>query len=70
MKKEIPVACCHTVFTKEERIDYKDAWGELEKEGLELRRLNQGLSINFLVIRIRCALLMNGLAWRENAVRF
>ncbi|NIK77695.1 hypothetical protein FHS15_002831 [Paenibacillus castaneae] len=34
MKKEIPVACCHIVFTKEERIDYKDAGGELEKRRL------------------------------------
>ena len=70
MNKEIPVACCHTVFTKEERIDYKNAWRELEKRRLGLRRLSQGLSINFLVIRIRCDCCMIGLAWSENAVRF
>jgi hypothetical protein len=29
MRNEIPVACCHTVFTKEQRVEYKSIWGEL-----------------------------------------
>lgn len=47
MKKEIPVACCHTVFTKEERIDYKDAWGELEKRRLGVAEIESGFEYQF-----------------------
>lgn len=27
MEKELPVACCHSVFTKEQRVEYKKAFG-------------------------------------------
>ncbi|MFD3768822.1 MULTISPECIES: hypothetical protein [Paenibacillus] len=35
MTKEIPISCCYTVFTKEERFEYKNIW-----RGLELRRIS------------------------------
>jgi hypothetical protein len=47
MKKELPVACCHTVFTKEERLDYKDAWGELEKRRIAITEIEAGFQYQF-----------------------
>lgn len=47
MKNEVPVACCHAVFTKEERIEYKDAWGELEKRRMAVIEIEAGFSYQF-----------------------
>lgn len=47
MNKEIPVACCHTVFTKEEQIDYKDIWGELEKRRIGITEIENGFEYQF-----------------------
>ncbi|KQX55315.1 hypothetical protein ASD40_33520 [Paenibacillus sp. Root444D2] len=43
----MPVACCHTVFTKEERIDYKDAFGELEKRRIAVMEIETGFQYQF-----------------------
>lgn len=47
MKKELPVACCHTVFTKEERLNYKDAWSELEKRRLAITEIDAGFQYQY-----------------------
>lgn len=45
MNKEIPVACCHTVFTKEQRVEYKSIENS-KQEGSALRNLKTGTNIN------------------------
>jgi hypothetical protein len=47
MSKEIPVACCHTVFTKEERAAYKSIWGELESRRIGIAELEIGYEHQF-----------------------
>jgi hypothetical protein len=47
MSKEIPVACCHTVFTKEQRVEYKNIWGELETRRLGIMELENGYQYQF-----------------------
>ncbi|WP_373231822.1 hypothetical protein [Cohnella sp.] len=47
MNKEIPVACCHTVFTKEQRVEYKSIWGELETRRLGITELEDGNQYHF-----------------------
>jgi hypothetical protein len=47
MNKEIPVACCHTVFTKEQRVEYKSIWGELENRRLGIMELENGYQYQF-----------------------
>jgi len=47
MKKEIPIACCHSVFTKEERTAYKSVWGELELRRLGVTELENGFQHEF-----------------------
>jgi hypothetical protein len=47
MSKEIPVACCHTVFTKEQRVEYKSIWGELETRKLSITELENGYQYHF-----------------------
>jgi hypothetical protein len=47
MKKVIPVACCHTVFTNEQRSDYKNAWNELEKRRLGITDIEMGFEHQF-----------------------
>ncbi|KRE38179.1 hypothetical protein ASG81_19950 [Paenibacillus sp. Soil522] len=43
----MPVACCHTVFTKEERIDYKEICGELEKRRIGITEIENGFEYQF-----------------------
>lgn len=47
MDKEIPVACCHTVFTKEQRVEYKSIWGELETRRFAIVELENGYQYQF-----------------------
>ncbi|WP_239696588.1 hypothetical protein [Paenibacillus oryzisoli] len=47
MKNEVPVACCHSVFTKVERMNYKDAWGELEKRRTAVMEIEAGFQYQF-----------------------
>lgn len=47
MNKEIPVACCHTVFTKEQRVEYKNIWGKLETRRLGITELETGYQYQF-----------------------
>jgi hypothetical protein len=47
MRKGIPVACCHTVFTKEQRIEYKSTWGELELRRIGIMEIEQGYQYQF-----------------------
>lgn len=48
MNKEKPVACCHTVFTTEQRVEYKNIWGELETRRLGITELENGYQYGFL----------------------
>jgi hypothetical protein len=47
MEKEIPVACCHSVFTTEQRVEYKSIWGELETRRLGITELENGYQHSF-----------------------
>lgn len=47
MRKELPVACCHTVFTKDQRIEYKSIWGELETRRIGIKELDNGYQYQF-----------------------
>ncbi|MFK7694284.1 hypothetical protein [Paenibacillus sp. HJGM_3] len=47
MSKEKPVACCHTVFTKEQREEYKNIWGELESRRQGITELENGYQYQF-----------------------
>lgn len=47
MSKEITVACCHTVFTKEQRVEYKSIWSELETRRLGITELENGYQYQF-----------------------
>ncbi len=47
MSKEISVACCHTVFTKDERIDYKNIWGELQIRRIDIMEVEKGYQYQF-----------------------
>lgn len=47
MSKEIPVACCHTVFTKEQRVEYRSIWEELEKRRISIAELEKGYQYQF-----------------------
>ncbi|WP_373230658.1 hypothetical protein [Cohnella sp.] len=47
MSKEIAVACCHTVFTKEQRVEYKNTWYELEKRKLGVTEIENGYEYLF-----------------------
>lgn len=47
MNKEIPVACSHSVFTKEQRVEYKSIWGELETRRLGITELENGYQYGF-----------------------
>ncbi|WP_245600047.1 hypothetical protein [Paenibacillus harenae] len=47
MEKEIPVACCHSVFTTEQRVEYKSIWGELETRRLGITELENGYQYDF-----------------------
>jgi hypothetical protein len=47
MNKEIPVACCHTVFTKEQRVEYKGTWDELEKRRIGILEIEKGFEYQF-----------------------
>lgn len=47
MNKEISVACCHTVFTKEQRMEYNNIWEELETRRLGVTELENGYQYQF-----------------------
>lgn len=47
MEKEIPVACCHSVITTEQRVEYKSIWGELETRRLGITELENGYQYGF-----------------------
>jgi hypothetical protein len=47
MNNEIPVACCHSVFTKEQRVNYKSIWRELETKRLGITELENGYQYGF-----------------------
>ncbi|WP_199621960.1 hypothetical protein [Paenibacillus alkalitolerans] len=47
MSKQFPVACCHTVFTKEQRAEYKSIWGELETRRIGITELENGYQYQF-----------------------
>lgn len=47
MSKEYPVACCHTVFTKEQRLVYKSIWEELESRRISISEIEQGYRYQF-----------------------
>jgi hypothetical protein len=47
MSKEIPVACCHMVFTKEQRVEYKGIWGELEVRRVAITEIEKGYQYQF-----------------------
>lgn len=47
MSKKIPVACCHTVFTLEQRVEYKSIWGELEVRRIGINEIEQGYEYHF-----------------------
>lgn len=47
MSKEIPVACCHTVFTKEQRVEYKSIWEELEIKRIGIMEIEKGYQYQF-----------------------
>ncbi len=47
MGKQIPVACCHTVFTKEQRVEYKSIWEELEIRRTEIIEIEKGYQHQF-----------------------
>lgn len=47
MSKEVQVACCHTVFTKEQREEYKSIWGELESRRQGITELENGYRYQF-----------------------
>ncbi|WP_309119774.1 hypothetical protein [Paenibacillus sp.] len=47
MSKEIPVACCHSAFTNEQRAEYKHIWTEIEKRRLGLTELANGFQYRF-----------------------
>jgi len=47
MMKELPVSCCHTVFTKEQRIAYKNVWEELETRRQNINELENGYQYQF-----------------------
>lgn len=47
MNKEIPVACCHTAFTKEQRMNYKHTWKELAKRRLAITEIEKGFLYQF-----------------------
>ena len=47
MNKEVPVPCCHTVFTKDQRNEYKRIWGELETRRLGITELEYGCEYQF-----------------------
>jgi hypothetical protein len=44
---EVPIACCHTVFSKDERSVYKDIWGELEQKRLAVTEIEAGIEYRF-----------------------
>lgn len=47
MKQEKPVACCHGVFTKDQRVKYKSIWEELGKRRLGITELKTGYQYQF-----------------------
>lgn len=47
MSKEIPVACCHTVFTNEQRKEYKSIWGKLEARRIKIHEVEKGYQYQF-----------------------
>jgi hypothetical protein len=47
MSNEIPVACCHMVFTKEQRVEYKSIWGELETRRSGIMEIQRGYQFHF-----------------------
>lgn len=47
MGREIPIACCHTVFTKEQRVEYKSIWRELETRRKGIMELENGYQYQF-----------------------
>ncbi|WP_426448389.1 hypothetical protein ACP26L_28055 [Paenibacillus sp. S-38] len=47
MNKEIPVACSHMVFTKQQRMEYKRIWEKLEAGRLGITELEDGYQYQF-----------------------
>ncbi|WP_240644352.1 hypothetical protein [Paenibacillus paeoniae] len=47
MEQDIPVACCHSVFTREQRVDYKSIWGGLETRRISISELEKGYQHQF-----------------------
>jgi hypothetical protein len=47
VKQKIPIACCLTVFTKEQRSVYKDTWAELTKGRLGIKETDNGYEYRF-----------------------
>ncbi|MDQ0897322.1 MULTISPECIES: hypothetical protein [unclassified Paenibacillus] len=47
MGKEIPDTCCHTVFTKEQRVEYKNVWAELEIRRIGIMEIENGYQYQF-----------------------
>jgi len=44
---EKPVACCHSVFTKEQRAEYSSIWGKLQTRRLSTTELDHGYRYTF-----------------------
>lgn len=47
VSKEIPVACCHTVYTKSQREEYKSIWEELETRRISISEIEKGYQYQF-----------------------
>lgn len=47
MIKVVPVSCCHTAFTKEQRVAYKNIWEELETRRQRINELENGYQYQF-----------------------
>ncbi|OIB00875.1 hypothetical protein AK95_25940 [Paenibacillus sp. LC231] len=43
----MPTSCCHTVFTKEERFEYKNIWRELELRRISITEIEKGYQYLF-----------------------
>lgn len=47
IKIELPIACSHSVFTKEQRTAYKRIWEALETRRIRISELENGLQHQF-----------------------
>ncbi|MED3497185.1 hypothetical protein [Brevibacillus agri] len=47
MSPKMPIACCHTVFTEAERVEYKSIWEELDSRRISIAELEKGVQYQF-----------------------